>query len=264
MPTTTHQRTALVTGASRGIGRAIALELARGGHRLVLHEHEPGSGAETDALLRAAHSEPRWIHGDLARPVGAGDTDEPGGLGDLAGLEIDVLVHNASAFAPYGRVEDGAREADAEVLGVALTAGIGLARAVTPGMRARGFGRLVFIGSAAGRLGAAGQVAYATAKAGLLGLTRSLAVELGRAGITCNLVEPGLIDTERTRAALSGAQFQALAASTPVGRAGNPEELARLVAFLASDDAGYVTGAAIPADGGLGLGVVPRNQEPPC
>jgi len=258
MPITMHQRTALVTGASRGIGRAIALELARDGHQLVLHEHEPGSGAETDALLRKARIEPRWIHGDLSLPFGTGEPN------DISGFDIDVLVHNASAFAPYGRIEAGDRAADVEVLGVALTAGIGLARAVTPAMRARGFGRLIFIGSAAGRLGAAGQVAYATAKAGLLGLTRSLAVELGRAGITCNLVEPGLVDTERTRSALTDAQFDALAASSAVGRAGQPDELARLVAFLASDDAGFITGAAIPADGGLGLGATPRPPESTC
>lgn len=175
---------------------------------------------------------------------------------------IDVLVHNAAAYAPYARVEDGDAETDLRVLQVGLSAGLGLARRVLPGMRARGFGRLLFIGSSAAYQGAAGQAAYAATKAGLVGLTRSLAVEAGRHGVTCNLVEPGLVETPRLLEVTSAATREAILAASAVGRIGRPEEIAALVGFLASDQAGFVTGARLPVDGGLGLGVVPRESRP--
>ena len=139
-------------------------------------------------------------------------------------------------------------------------AGLELARCLLPGMRDRGWGRFVFIGSAAGQLGARGQAAYAASKSALVGLVRSLAVEAGRDGVTCNLVDPGLIDTERTREALDADTKCAIIGNTALGRAGRPEEVAALVALLASEAGSYITGAALPVDGGLGLGVAPRPR----
>lgn len=251
---TTRRPMALITGAGRGIGRATALRLARQGMDLLLMGRDAerlqavvaeaeGLGARAMALPGDLHDEAFWQ-----------------GLPPMA-AQADVLVHNASQPAPYGLLEDVGLDELRGVVDSVLLSGLRLARLVLPHMKAGGHGRIVFVGSVACQVGAHGQVAYASAKAGLQGLVRSVAVEAGGLGITCNLVEPGFIDTERTREAVGEAMRQALAARAAVGRAGLPDEVAAMIAFLASPDASYVTGACIPVSGGIELGMRPMARR---
>ena len=172
---------------------------------------------------------------------------------DGLGEPVDVLVNNAAVFASYGPVEEVPASEVAEVLEVDLTAVLRLVRHLLPGMKARGWGRIINLGSVAGSLGAAGQVAYSTAKAGLGGLTRAVAVEGASGGVTCNLIEPALVLTERTRAKIDPEIRDGLVRATPVGRPGDPQEVAHAVVYLASEAGGAVSGATLPVDGGIGL-----------
>jgi 3-oxoacyl-[acyl-carrier protein] reductase len=171
------------------------------------------------------------------------------------------LVHNAAAYAPYVLLEKSQWAALPPVWETIVTGSIRLARAVLPSMKAHGFGRILHIGSAAATLGGAGQVAYASAKSALIGLTRSLACEAGRYGITSNLIEVGLVETERTAQALVPDRKRQIIARIPAGRCGTCEEVAAVVSFLASAQASYIQGACIPVTGGLGLGLVPFGKE---
>lgn len=237
-------RTALVTGAGRGLGRAIALELAARGARLLL------LARGREGLEETARSCPdaRVLVHDLTQ----GAPPDPG--------PVDVLVHAAAAFAPYGPLETTSGADTDAVLRVGPGAALDLARTLLPTMKERGFGRIVLLSSVAARTGAHGQAAYAAAKAALGGLARSLALEGGPHGVTCNVLELGLFDTERTRAALATGAREGLLAATPAGRAGTPEEAARAVAFLASPRSSFLTGATLALDGGLGLGLFPRSE----
>lgn len=245
-------RTALVTGAARGIGRAVALELARRGARVVLVSRSAEELARTRASIEAGGGAAL----DLALDV---DRADWGTQLDPRVPAIDVLVNNAAAFAPYGPLEEVPWPEVERVLRTTLISSTRLARHVVGGMKARGFGRLIQIGSVAASLGGAGQVAYSTAKAGLLGLTRTLAVEGARHGVTSNLLELGLIDTERTRSAIPPDVRAALVRNTPLGRPGTPEEVAQAVAFLASPVSAFLTGATLTLSGGLGLGLFPEQ-----
>ncbi|MFT3859613.1 MAG: SDR family NAD(P)-dependent oxidoreductase [Aquabacterium sp.] len=252
---------ALITGAGRGIGRATALRLARQGMDLVLTGRDAKRLEDVAQEVRAAGSH-GGAHADVHVRVLAGDLQDEAfwhALTDQA-PHIDVLVHNASQPAPYGLVEDVRFDDIRAVIDSVLTSGLRLTQHVLPHMKAAGHGRIVFVGSMAWHMGAHGQVAYASAKAGLQGLVRSMALESARHGITCNLVEPGFIDTERTREAVRESVRSALAARTPVGRAGFPDEVAAVIAFLASPDASYVTGACIPVSGGIELGLPLSRQ----
>lgn len=251
MRDSTRQKTVLVTGASRGIGFAIAQRFAEQGLRIIVHARLEQQAEEAAERLCKAGAQARSWACDLKE------------MGSSLPEEVDVLVHNAACFAPFSPITKTAPEDVEAVLAVCLHSGILLARAALPSMYDRGFGRLIFIGSAAAHLGAGGQVAYATAKAGLVGLTRSLALEAGRHGVTCNLVEPGLIDTERTRSAVCASTRAGIEARSAIGRSGQTKDVAALVNFLASEEAAYITGAVIPVDGGLGLGAAPivKNKE---
>ncbi len=231
-------RSALVTGGSRGIGLAIARRLAAGGDRVTVTSRsgEPVAGLATVAC-------------DVRD---AGSVDEAFAKVEADQGPVEVLVANA------GVTHDQllalmSEDAFTSVVDTNLTGAYRVAkRAVRPMMRLR-HGRLIFISSVAGLLGQAGQANYAASKAGLVGLARSLARELASRNITSNVVAPGLVDTDMTAAMPEKAKAEILA-RVPLGRFASPEEVAGVVAFLASDDAGYITGAVIPVDGGLGMG----------
>jgi gluconate 5-dehydrogenase len=241
-------RTALVTGAGRGIGRAIALELAQSGARVI------ACGRDRAALEQTAAAGTRF---QCEMSVLAADITSSGFLTELdrVAAGCDVIVHNATHFPAFGPLEEVPHAEIERVLDVGVRAPLRINAHLIPGMKARGFGRIVFVGSIAGTQGAVNQVAYATAKSALHGLVKSLAMEVAASGITCNLVEPGLVLTERVLARISPEQRRAFVSGTPMGRAGTPEEIAHVVAFLASPRASYVTGAIVPVTGGLGLGL---------
>jgi 3-oxoacyl-[acyl-carrier protein] reductase len=241
-------KTALVTGASRGIGRAIAVELARGGARLALNY--AGNQAAADEALRlvreAGSPEARLFQFDVADPIAVGKAvDEVvstmGGLHILvnnAGIALDQLVMRI-------KDDDWQRQLD-----VNLSGAFHLIRAATrPMMKARG-GSIVNLTSVVGEMGNAGQAAYAATKAGLIGLTKSVARELASRNVRVNAVAPGFIDTDMT-ASLPADARQKMAEMIPLGRLGSVEDVAAAVAWLCSDQASYVTGEVLRVNGGM-------------
>lgn len=239
-------KTAVITGGATGIGAAVAHELAIRGARVILTSRR-------EERLRAAAEE--LLAEGLRAEILVGDVQSDQLLEDLRRLapDIDILVNNAAVFATYAPVEDVPLSEIDAVLEIDLRAVLRLIRHVLPNMKQRGFGRVINIGSVAGSLGAAGQVAYSTAKSALEGLTRSVALESARQGVTCNLVEPGLVQTERVLEKIDPEIRQRLIDATPLGRAGKPDEIAHAVAYLASEAAACVTGAVLPVDGGIRL-----------
>jgi len=239
---------ALVTGASRGIGRAIALALAGQGVRVIgTGTTEAGAAAITEAL--AAQSAPAQSRGVALNVNDAPDCEaliesivkHDGGL--------HVLVNNAGITRDQlaMRMKDDDWSA---VIETNLHAVFRLCRAVMRPMMKQRYGRIVNITSVVGAMGNAGQANYAAAKAGVAGLTRALARELGSRNITVNCVAPGFISTDMTEA-LTDAQRQALLAQVPLGRLGTPQDVAAAVAFLASPGAGYITGTQLHVNGGM-------------
>ncbi|MBI4419554.1 MAG: SDR family oxidoreductase [Gemmatimonadetes bacterium] len=235
------RRTALVTGGGRGIGRATVEALASEAWVAALDTAFPdGPGAACLAAevdVRSSETVQRLVD-DVVRQRGALDW-----VVCAAGIVRDRVSWKLSDH-DWG-----------DVLAVNLTGAFHVARAAAPALRRSEGGRLVFIGSINGTRGKFGQANYAASKAGLVGLARSMAQELARDGVTVNVITPGFIDTPMT-AALPGDVRDRALERAPLGRAGRPEEVAALVRFLCSEAAGFITGAAIPIDGGQLLGAV--------
>ena len=243
-------RVALVSGATGAIGAATARALADSGHAVALGwRSDPDGAAALAAAIGATGGRAAPVRLDLTDPgsVDAAVTEVEAALGP-----VEVLVNNA------GRTADGLflRMTDddwRDVLATNLDGTFRLTRRVVPAMVRARWGRIVTITSVVGLSGSAGQVNYGTAKAGLVGFTRSLARELATRSVTVNAVAPGPIDTPMLAAA-GPARVEALTAQVPAARLGRPDEVASAVTYLCSDGAAYVTGAVLPVDGGLGMG----------
>src|SRR5437764_6168309 len=265
-------RVALVTGGSRGLGRADALTLARAGADVVI----------ADLLVESELSEETDAYGPLAQVARAqglvgteSAAEEIRGMGrralavrcdvtDRAHVDaavartvdelgsVDILVNNAGTLDHVGQFHDQQPELWERDLRVNLSGAFNCAQAVWPHMKERSWGRIVNMASVAGTLGGFGQASYSTTKAGLLGLTKTLAMEGGRHGITCNAIVPGVIGTEAFNMA-NAAMNERIVNRTVLKRPGDPQEIANTVAFLCSDLASYITGIELNVSGGVEL-----------
>ncbi|EKS73044.1 3-ketoacyl-(acyl-carrier-protein) reductase [Burkholderia sp. SJ98] len=241
-----QNQVAIVTGASRGIGRAIALELAKQGATVIgTATSESGAASIIEALQQAGGKGRGAVLN--VNDAAAADAFIDGIVKEFGGL--NVLVNNAGITKDQLAMRMKDDEFDA-VIDTNLRAVFRLSRAVLrPMMKARG-GRIINITSVVGSSGNPGQANYAAAKAGVAGMTRALAREIGSRGITVNCIAPGFIDTDMTKV-LPEEQRTALTASIPLGRLGAPEDIAHAVAFLASPFAGYITGTTLHVNGGM-------------
>ena len=239
-------RVAFVTGSSRGIGRATALSLCRVGFDIVVASPEIERNEEVAAEIRACSGEALTVNLDVTSPSSVKEAFAKA-LKDRT--RIDVLVNNA------GITRDGLavrmKPADWDlVLQINLYGAFSCIQAVLPGMMRNRWGRIINIASVVGQAGAAGQANYAASKAGLIGLTKSLAQEMGSRAITVNAVAPGYIETDMTKV-LPEEVKQKILASVPLARMGKPDDVAAAVKFLASEDASYITGHVLAVNGGM-------------
>jgi len=230
---------ALVTGATSGIGRAVALQLARDGAEVLVHGRDAGRGAQTVQEITAAGGKASFVAADL------GDPADVQRLASEVG-DVDILINNAgiSRFAPTAEFDVDSFD---KMFATNVRAPFLLVAALAPGMAARGHGSIVSLSSMAGGVGLVGGAAYGATKAALEAMTRAWAAEYSASGVRVNAIAPGPVYT----ATPSGPEFiRALGETTPMHRASQPEEIAEVIAFLASPRASYITGTTVAADGG--------------
>ncbi len=240
-------KVAIVTGAGRGMGRAVAMRLAAGGATIAVNDLRTDDAQRVADELNATGTEALAVAGDV---TDSGDVRRMVSQSTDALGAVHILINNAGALRPTPVIDIEEDEWDF-VVGVNLKGTYLCSRAVLPAMRSQGWGRIVNFSSTAGKnVSTVGGAHYTAAKAGILGFTRHLAKEEAGYGITVNSVCPGLIDTEMVRDTISSDRADAYAASFPIQRLGQPEEVAELVAFLASDRASYITGASLDINGG--------------
>jgi len=265
-------RVALVTGGSRGLGRADALTLARAGADVAIAdiqvESDSGEDAERYGVLAQAARAQGMVYteatvdeiralGRRALALKCDVTDRGQVDATVARVvdelgSVDILVNNAGTLDHVAQFHQQSPELWERDLRVNLTGGFNCAQAVWPHMKERGWGRIVNMASVAGTLGGFGQASYSTTKAGILGLTRTLALEGGRHGITCNAIVPGVIGTEAF--GMGNPELnERMVKRTAMRRAGEPQEIANAVAFLCSDLASYITGVGLVVAGGIEL-----------
>lgn len=243
------KQTAIVTGGSRGIGRAVAVRLAKDGMNLVINYRGNSAAAEeTEQMCRELGAEVLLVQGDVSC---AEDCEKLAAQAKEAFGRVDVLVNNA------GITRDGllARMTEEDfraVLDVNLVGPWNMIKAVNRIMMKQRYGRIVNLSSVTGLMGNMGQTNYAAAKAGIVGMMKSYAREVAGRGITVNAVAPGFIDTDMTEAMPEGAKDKIIT-GIPMGRTGKPEDVAEAVAFLASEQAGYITGEVLRVDGGMAM-----------
>ena len=238
MPTSTDTRTALVTGATNGIGRAVALKLATDGFTVLVHGRDQERGAAVVAQIRAAGGQARFVQGDLS------DADDVARLAAEIGY-VDVLVNNGG-FSWFGPTADLDASTYDALWATNVRGAYQLVAALAPKMAERGSGSIVSLDSMAGHVGLPGGAAYGATKAALTALSRSWAAEFSPAGVRVNTVAPGPVYSSESQREL----IDSLATTTLLGRGAQPDEIAHVIAFLASDKASYITGALIPVDGG--------------
>ena len=237
-----QDKKALVTGATSGIGRAVAVKLAEAGATVYVTGRRAELGKETVELIEQAGGTGHFVVADVA------DIDDVRKLAEEVG-EVDILVNNAGIF-PFSSTPEQSLDSYEQVFDINVRASYFLTAALAPAMVARKKGAIVNVSSVAAQIGTPVGSVYNASKAAMDALTRSWAVEFGAAGVRVNSVAPGPIRTDMAVDTV-GEMFEAFSRSTPLTRAGEPEEIAEAVVFLASDKASYITGAVLTADGGL-------------
>lgn len=248
------QRCAVITGASRGIGRSIAIKFAKEGHNLVLGF--AGNTAKAEETKKMCEDAAAEAGKDIKVIVKQGDVATKEGVDTLMETActafgcVDILVNNAGITRDNLLARMSEEEFD-EVLATNLKGAFLCCQAVSRSMMKKRYGRIINITSIVGLHGNAGQANYSASKAGLVGLTKSIAKELASRNVTCNAIAPGFIHTEMTEA-MTDAAREATLSQIPMKKAGEPEDIANIAAFLVSDSASYITGQVIGVDGGMG------------